>query len=69
VVSGISVTNGQVSIAISGDFGPDYFIQASTNLIQWQSVFTNLSATLPFYWADTAATNFSSRFYRVLLSP
>jgi len=69
VVSGISVTNGQVSIAVSGDFGPDYSIQVSTNLIQWQSVFTNLSATLPFYWTDTDATNFTSRFYRVLLSP
>jgi hypothetical protein len=69
VASGISATNGQVSIIVSGDFGPDYSIQASTNLIQWQGIFTNLSATLPFYWTDMAATNFTRRFYRVLLSP
>ena len=69
VVNGLSATNGQISLAVSGDAGPDYFIQVSTNLIQWQPVFTNLSPTLPFCWTDTAATNFSSRFYRVSLSP
>jgi len=53
VVNGLSATNGQISLAVSGDAGPDYFIQVSTNLIQWQPVFTNLSPTLPFCWTDT----------------
>ncbi len=69
VVGGILATNGQILIGISGDAGPDYLIQASTNLIQWQNIFTNLSPPVPFSWSDTVATNFPSRFYRVQNSP
>ena len=67
--SGIFVTNSQITLTVGGDFGPDYLIQVSTDLILWQNVFTNLSPTPPFNWTDTDAANFTSRFYRVLLGP
>jgi hypothetical protein len=54
---------------VGGDYGPDYLIQVSTDLILWQSVFTNLSPVPPFNWTDPDATNFTTRFYRVLLGP
>ncbi|HEX7577646.1 MAG TPA: hypothetical protein VF430_06380 [Verrucomicrobiae bacterium] len=63
------MTNGQITLMVGGDYGPDYLIQVSTDLILWQNVFTNLSPTPPFNWTDTGATDFTSRFYRVLLGP
>gem|GEM_PF-761398 len=62
-------TNGGFRFSVSGDFGPDYTVQASTNLTAWTSVFTTNSPVLPFTWTDAAATNFPTRFYRVLLGP
>jgi hypothetical protein len=68
-ISRFGLTNGQIALAVSGDTGPDYFIQASTNLSQWQNIFTNLSPTLPFSWTAPVVTNFTMQFYRVLLGP
>ncbi|MFN3409768.1 MAG: beta-galactosidase, partial [Limisphaerales bacterium] len=69
VFGGPSVSNQLFKVTISGDAGADYYIQASTNLLNWQTVFTNLNATPPFVWEDPQTTNFSRRFYRVLLEP
>ncbi len=68
-VNGIILTNNQMTLTVGGDSGPDYLIQVSTNLILWQDVFTNLSPTPPFNWTDSGATNFTTRFYRILLGP
>ncbi len=64
-----SITNGQFGFWIAGDAGPDYTIQASTDLVSWSSVATSMSPAVPFFWADTNSTTFSSRFYRTLLGP
>jgi hypothetical protein len=69
VLSGPEFTNGQFGITITGDFGPDYTLQASTNLTSWATLFTSISPALPFNWTDSSSTNFSRRFYRVLLGP
>ncbi|MGA9780229.1 MAG: hypothetical protein WBS33_18380 [Verrucomicrobiia bacterium] len=61
-------TNGQFTLQISGESGPDYEIQTSTNLTQWSAVFTSNSPAMPFSWQDIAATN-SARFYRVVVGP
>ncbi len=60
-------TNGQFQLLIGGVSGPDYYVQASPDLINWTTVDTNLSASVPFLWTDT--NRFSRRFYRVLLGP
>jgi hypothetical protein len=67
-ISNISVAGGQFSFSVSGQSGPDYAIETSTNLTQWTSVFTTNSPALPFNWTD-AATNSPLRFYRVKLGP
>ena len=64
-----SITNGRFGFWIAGDAGPDYTIQASTDLVSWSSVATSMSPAVPFFWADTNSTPFSSRFYRALLGP
>ena len=64
-----ALSNGQFRLSITGDFGPDYTVQASTNLTTWTNLFVTNSPPLPLNWADPNASNFLQRFYRVLLGP
>jgi hypothetical protein len=68
-LSGFVYNNGTFSLTINGDTGPDYVVQASTNLTDWTSIFTNHSPIPPFVWTDFVASNFSQRFYRIQLGP
>lgn len=61
--------DGAFEMIVDGDTGPDYIVQASTNLTYWAGLFTNISPDLPFLWSDSDATNYQQRFYRVLLGP
>jgi hypothetical protein len=67
-MSSISFAGGQPTFIVSGQSGPDYAIEASTNLAQWSSVFITNSPVLPFTWTDTV-TNSPQRFYRIKLGP
>jgi hypothetical protein len=64
---------GQFSLQVNGDAGPDYLIYVTTNLAaglaNWTWLLTTNPTILPFQFADSAATNYSQRFYRVLLGP
>jgi hypothetical protein len=62
-------TNGQFSLLISGDTGPDYDIYSSTNLTDWSLLQQLPSPTLPFLFADPDGTNFTQRFYRARIGP
>ena len=68
-VSGFIFTNGIFSLTITGDSGPDYIVQTSTNLVTWDNLFTNHAPAPPFNWSDSNAASFDRRFYRVLLGP
>jgi pectate lyase len=68
-LSGFIYNNGTFSLTVNGDTGPDYIVQASTNLTDWTSIFTNHSPIPPFVWTDLVASNFSQRFYRIQLGP
>ena len=65
----ISAAGGQFSFHVSGQSGPDYAIETSTNLTQWGNVFITNSPTLPFAWTDTNSAAAPQRFYRVKLGP
>ena len=67
-INNLSVAGGHFSASISGQSGPDYAIETSTNLTQWTSVFITNSPELPFSWTD-ATTNSPVRFYRIKLGP
>jgi hypothetical protein len=69
VVSAPALSNGLFQMTVNGDFGPDYQIWSSTNLTDWRMLQQSNSPLLPFVWTDGDATNFSTRFYRVQLSP
>ncbi len=62
-------SNNQLRLQISGDAGPDYTIQGSTNLQNWTSLWTTNPATLPFLFTDPGSTNYRQRFYRIQLGP
>ena len=61
--------NGQPGFLIGGAAGFTYTVQASTNLLNWQNLYTNAPGSLPAPWTDTAAGGFAQRYYRVLLAP
>ena len=64
--SGGFTTNGQFQLGCFGTPGRTYVLQASTNLISWIPLNTNLAATNLFLLTDPGAGNFSRRFYRAL---
>jgi hypothetical protein len=68
-VTSITLPGGQALLSVSGDFGPDYAVQASTNLVDWQTVFTTNSPAVPFNWSDTDTGSYPVRFYRIVAGP
>ncbi len=59
-------SNNVFQIGFAGTAGSNYVLQASTNLIDWIPLVTNLATTNLFYLADPAAGGYPYRFYRVL---
>ena len=57
-------TNGQFSLQFSSVTGLNYVIEASSNLIDWFSVFTNAATNSTFIFRDTNAIA-PQQFYRV----
>jgi uncharacterized repeat protein (TIGR03806 family) len=66
---GATITTGRFELLISGDSGPDYTVQVSTNLLNWSSLWTTSPSVAPFWFNDPAAGNYPQRYYRVLLGP
>jgi len=61
--------DGRVSLQLSGLEGRSYVIQASTNLLQWENVSTNLVSGGGLNFTDARAVNFRQRFYRLQSGP
>jgi hypothetical protein len=64
-----TLTSNRVQLTVSGDAGPDYTVQASTNLSTWTNLFTTNAPALPFHWIDTNTAGFLKRFYRAVPGP
>lgn len=64
-----STVGGQLHLTVAGEVGPDYAVQASTNLTGWQTIFTTNSPPSPFDWFDPNTSTFPVRFYRVVAGP
>ena len=59
--------NGVVQFELSGVQGRQYVVQASTNLVDWTNLQTNVANTATALFTDPAVANFKQRFYRALL--
>jgi hypothetical protein len=57
---------GHFGFNVSGVSNGLYIVQASTNLVNWVNLLTNMS---PFSFVDSNATHFSHRFYRTAYIP
>ena len=68
VLDSIAVSGGQITMVVNGTQGPDYTLLTSTDLINWQSLFTTNSPPLPFTLTDTNMTDVM-RFYRIQVGP
>jgi hypothetical protein len=58
----LALTNGAFQLSIASPALPT-IIQASTNLVDWVSIYTN---TPPFTFTDSNASNYPNRFYRAV---
>jgi glucuronoarabinoxylan endo-1,4-beta-xylanase len=58
----------QVSLAATGMIGPDYLLFTSTNLFNWQLLFSTNPIAMPVTFTDTNK-NDAARFYRLQLGP
>jgi len=64
--SNFAYTNNQFVMTVSGVTNSTYIVQASTNLINWTNINTNVAT---FNYTDMLATNYPMRFYRGLYHP
>ncbi len=60
----VSLTNGIMHLFFTGTSGQTYVLQASTNLVNWVNVTTNIAPAGIFEIVDPQAAQFKSRFYR-----
>ncbi len=68
VIGSVSFSQEQVSMTVNGPQGPDYSLLTSTNLTDWQALFTTNSPRTPFTLVDTNLTA-PARFYRFQIGP
>jgi hypothetical protein len=61
--------DGQTLLRINGQNGSRFAIEASTNLLNWTPLKTNLVTDGSFDYVDTEAPAFSRRFYRARWVP
>ncbi len=67
-VGAVSTVGGHIVFSISGQGGPDYAVETSSNLTQWSTAFITNSPALPFTWTDTNS-GMPQQFYRIKTGP
>jgi len=59
---------GQIGFVVNGQIGPDYAVQGSSNLLNWDTLLITNPATMPFGWSTNAGAN-PLQFYRIKVGP
>ena len=69
-VSSITFGSGQITLQVTNSqIGPDYSVQESSNLFNWNTLFITNSPAIPFSWADTNPATLPAQFYRIKVGP
>jgi len=58
--------NGLAQFSFSAVPGQSYEIQASTNLVNWQTLSSLMATNAPVFFTDPSFANYPRRFYRVI---
>ncbi len=65
-LSVLAYAQGSPALRVSGISGAHYAIEASTNMVDWLPIRTNIVSGGYFDFIDTSGSQFSRRFYRAL---
>jgi hypothetical protein len=63
------LAGGQFSLTVNGPYGPDYTVLVSSNLTNWQTLFTTNQPVLPFTFTSTNSFGYPANFYRLRIGP
>jgi hypothetical protein len=69
ITTSLALNNGQFGFQVSGQSGPDYAVQISSNLFNWSTLFITNSPVMPFSWTDTNPAALPAQFYRLKVGP
>ena len=58
--------NGNFQLVVNGNLGQTYMLQASTNLMDWETVLTFTCTNSPMVVVDPDAGSYPHRFYRIV---
>jgi hypothetical protein len=67
VSSGTGMIASGFKLQLSVPTGSNYVIQATTDLVSWTSIYTNVAASNSVTYTDAAALNLPNRYYRAKL--
>ena len=62
------IVAGQFIFLVNGQAGPDYAVQGSSNLVNWDTLLITNPRTMPFSW-NTNVGALPARFYRIKVGP
>jgi hypothetical protein len=65
----LALNNGLFGFQVSGQAGPDYAVQVSSNLFDWNTLLITNSPLMPFQWTDTNPATLPAQFYRIKVGP
>jgi len=68
-LSSVALLDGQFTMQLDGQTGPDYAVQVSTNLTEWNTLLITNSPAMPWTWTDTNTASLPVRFYRLKVGP
>ncbi len=60
--------NGQIAISVNGQLGPDYAVQGSSNLVNWNTLWITNPMAMPFGWTTNTGP-LPVQFYRIKVGP
>ena len=66
ILNASSPACGVFQLHLTGTAGHSFVLQASTNLVKWMPILTNLNPNASFDYTDTNAINYRCRFFRVV---
>jgi hypothetical protein len=68
-ITNLARTGNQLVFTVNGQYGPDYAVEASTNLTDWSALLITNSPVMPFAWTNTEISSEPMFFYRIKAGP